>query len=208
MNQTKQINSEVLWISLFTVIPVVFTMNYGDFITSDNGMKILYGSLFGGVSGLIGYTSYYLTKDKSSKVKIGILIILIIFSLSPILILNKSTETTNVSNSYLSCNACGYISYKEDEKSCHNCDLVLTNEELEKSGLKNSYELIKLEQIYYFMPEEGDSINFFEPKISEDGFKKDLNWKPIVTKDTIMAYSKSYYEFKKNNPVKIEIIKK
>jgi len=200
MNQ-KEIDKKVIWKSIFMAGPTVIAMNYGKLITDDAGMQILYGSLFGGVAGLISFVAYYFTESLKITPRIIVLVGLLFLTILPA-ILYKS-ETKHSKEMYSTCIVCGYKGFKTNEKSCDNCGTMLSDEELKRSGLADMNEFIRIEQIYHFIPDnEGSNVEFYEPVQSADGFEKDLSWKPVVTADTIKKYADSYYEYEKRYPIK------
>ena len=46
------------------------------------------------------------------------------------------------------------------------------------------------QQLFYFTPDTLIiDVNFYKPNISEEGFEKDLSWKPIVPKDSVLKFN-------------------
>ena len=76
-------------------------------------------------------------------------------------------------------------------------------------GLTDMDSLIRLDQAFYFIPDDEKArITFSQPAVSEDGYKLDKNWKPSVSEAAVKAQAAHYYEFHKRNPVKVRVIKK
>lgn len=91
--------------------------------------------------------------------------------------------------SLATCKVCGKIAFHN--KKCLSCEVEeLSPEEL--SEYRNKEEYIRLEQLSLFGTEdENEAVNF---RIYDgDGFSFDENWKPLVTENEVIAYSKAHY---------------
>jgi hypothetical protein len=94
MTQKKNIEEKQIWTILMTVLPVVILMNAGKELTDDSGMQILYSGVFGGISGLIGFSADFITKDKNRLIKIfSTLTLLFICTLTIYLLSSKQTDS-------------------------------------------------------------------------------------------------------------------
>ena len=185
-------------------------MQFGNAYTTDKGMRVLYSGLAGGVGGLLGFAGYYFTINRPTVIRVIVLIaIAVITALPTILLPNATAVAANNNSNYSTCPVCGYVAYKAGEKACDNCGEELTEDEISQSGLTDVDSLIRLDQAFYFIPDDEKApITFSQPDISEDGYKLDKNWKPSVSEATVKAQATHYYEFRKRNPIKVRVIKK
>ncbi|RAK70350.1 hypothetical protein DLM85_05775 [Hymenobacter edaphi] len=110
---------------------------------------------------------------------------------------------------YSTCPVCGYIAFNAQEKHCDNCGEELTEEEMHKNGLTSLDSMIRMGQLYQFIPEdEKAAVSFEQPAVSEDGYTLDKSWRPSVTKAEVEKEALQYYENRRTHHVKVEIIKK
>jgi hypothetical protein len=87
------------------------------------------------------------------------------------------------------CAVCGYIAVLPDSGYCFNCYNDIWDSVTFFYHKKNDW--LKDVQEIYFSPDSSiNNINFFEPKIHKK-FVKDINWKPIVTKEMILNKKKN-----------------
>ena len=69
--------------------------------------------------------------------------------------------------------------------------------------------LINLEQRFYFIPDyEKVAISFDQPTTSEDGYTLDKSWSPNVSKAAVELQALYFYEYRKKNPGKVQVVKK
>jgi hypothetical protein len=206
----NKVDKEQIWTIVFAVIPVVIFMNMGEYFTNDSGMNILYGGLFGGIGGLIGFAINQIVKTKSTLIKgvtLGVFLIVSFLTIRLIQLNYSNSESILIDESDLiTCQVCGYKTLTKDDKFCGECFVELTASEMTEEGYRSIEGFIKEEQTSFFTPDSiVEDIDFFNPKVSEDGYKKDLTWKPIASKDTILKFNKEYVEYIKNNPIEITI---
>ena len=185
-------------------------MQFGDAYTTDKGMKVLYSGLAGLVAGALGVAGYYFTNKRSVSIRVIVLLVLIIGLALPTILMPQSAQVMSKDGiAYSTCPVCGYIAFNTQEKSCDNCGEELTEEEIRKNGLTSLDSLIRMDQLYYFIPDdEHAAVSFEQPTVSEDGYPLDKTWQPSVTKAEVEKQAVQYYEYSRTHPVKVEIIKK
>ena len=88
------------------------------------------------------------------------------------------------------CSFCGLIAYHNGE--CLDCYRTSNLSEKYLKKHPNIEEIIKKEQLELFSTPEKDEI-FNDFKIKSLSFKQDENWKPLVTKQEVLQYSKENY---------------
>ena len=206
--QSSSINK--YWLPIFLGVPLICAMQFGNSYTTDKGMKVLYSGLAGGVGGPIGFAGYFFTINRPVAIRVLVLIIIAAITSLPTILLPTAPAVAASNNSnYSTCPVCGYVAYKVDEKACDNCGEELTAEELSQSGLTELDSLIRLDQAFYFIPDDEKApITFSQSDISEDGYKLDKNWKPRISEAAVKSQAAKFYEFRKRNPVKVRVIKK
>jgi hypothetical protein len=86
----------------------------------------------------------------------------------------------------ITCEVCGYVALCPDSTSCYNCFSMKFDPTIHSDKDK----WLRNEQSFWFSPDEKtNKVQFFEPKI-ENGFKKNLTWKPDVTEKEVLEYNK------------------
>lgn len=198
MSKNKKVEKEQLWLITYIVIPVVLLMNLGEYFTESSGMKVLYGGLFGALGGGIGAILYFAVKSKSTIIKGVVLTLFFIISIVAVRSIHNNFGVQKLNVEILTeletCAVCGYKSLTTEDKFCGECLVELTMEEMKKDGYSSMKEFLKVEQLIFFSPDSlVEHINFYEPKVSTDGYEKDFNWKPIVSEDSVLS---SYLEYK------------
>ena len=185
-------------------------MQFGNSYTTDKGMKVLYSGLAGGMGGLLGFAGYYFTINRPAAIRMVVLIIIAVITVLPTILLPTTPAVAASNNTnYSTCPVCGYVAYKASEKACDNCGEELTAAEVRQSDLADMDSLIRLDQAFYFIPDDEKApITFNQPAISEDGYKLDKSWKPSVSEAAVKVQAADYYDFQKHNPVKMRVIKK
>ena len=89
----------------------------------------------------------------------------------------------------LTCRMCGMNAYNGEE--CYYCGTEKWSEELENEYGTDENHIREL-QLDFFATME-PSEKFSEFKIKDNFFKQDPNWKPLVTKEEVLEYSKKEY---------------
>lgn len=210
MTKEQKNDKEQIWLIVFLLLPVVLFMNLGEHFTDNGLIKVLYGGLFGGLGGLIGLGLSRFSNSKSTLTKVLILSAFLItsFVIIRILHVNFSTDKSIAidDSGLITCQVCGYKTLTKDNKFCDECLVELTKLEMKNEGYSSIDEYIKEEQISFFCPDSlADTIDFYRPKVSENGYEKDLNWVPIVPQDTVLKFNKEFIEYLMANPIEINI---
>jgi hypothetical protein len=112
----KKLEEKQIWQIIMTVIPVVMLANLGKELTSDSGMRIMYSGLFGGIGGLIGFVTKYLTEDKSRITKILASVGIIMISGTAVyLVTSKKTDEEIIHQKWIP-QKIGLINFDTPEK--------------------------------------------------------------------------------------------
>jgi hypothetical protein len=88
MTKKKKLDENQIWLMLMTLLPVLILMNAGELLGDEGLMRMIYAGIFGGLGGLLGSITYFLTINKSRIYKIAATIcsvalsVLIIYQLS------------------------------------------------------------------------------------------------------------------------------
>ncbi len=89
------------------------------------------------------------------------------------------------------CPTCGYIAYKKT--NCLSCRTDSFETAMYVDQM-NKAEYLKEKQLEYFCTEvKGEPVEFYPKKKEDDIFEFDKNWKPIVTKEEVIEFSKQEY---------------
>jgi hypothetical protein len=136
----------------------------------------------------LGLGIYRLVKAKTHWIKsIVIVISIICISLLSIPIQSFSKRLT-----YDTCDICGFVSV---DKQTHDCQMCVSKEWDDKmmTGYTDKEQYIKEEQLFWFSTESsGEKVNFYLPEgeRNRNKFPKDENWKPLVTDQEVIEYSR------------------
>ncbi len=192
------------WLTLFLVLPLVSIMT--SLNTIDFG--VIKTTILCTVLGIIGLILYEKVKQHSNKTKTIVLLIWItsIVIITIVFVKIFSKIDNNLKEDYtITCPVCGYIELSKDDKLCGECFVEFTEKEMKAEGYINMDEFLREEQFYYFCDDTISSthVNFYTPKINEEGFKKDMNWKPIVSQEEILNCRQQYVNAPKHD-VKIQ----
>lgn len=138
------------------------------------------------------------------------LTILVIGLALPTILIPQSAQVMSKDGiAYSTCPVCGYIAFNGQEKHCDNCGEELTEEEIRKKGLTSMDSMVRMGQLYQFIPDdENAAVSFEQPTVSEDGYTLDESWRPSVTKAEVKREAVQFYEYRRTHPIKVEIIKK
>jgi len=92
-------------------------------------------------------------------------------------------------NNLFTCKVCGMVALNKEK--CLSCRSSRFNIKLEQE-FENEIEYIKSEQLELFCTvEEDEKVDFYEEQ--NDGFVRDKNWKPMVSKEEVKEFSKAHY---------------
>jgi len=182
MTETKKnTNKETIWLSILTVLPVALLWPTSEYFTEPGLNRTLLSGLFGGLGGLIGYGIYSFVRTKTDKTKIltatGILVVGIGFIL---------TLDNFVKQDFQTCEVCGYKAVDINKSECNYCASQTWGKEKSFGLYDNKEEWLRDQQLFWFgLDEISEKANFYEPTVDE-GFKKDKNWKPIITQEDLI----------------------
>ncbi|UII20499.1 hypothetical protein [Fulvivirga ligni] len=97
--ENKEIKNDQLWLTLFTVIPVVSASNLGRELSLLLGINsILVSAIVGGVGGAIGFGLYQFTKESSMIAGVLTLLALFISIIMLIIIIDSPREDKAIIN--------------------------------------------------------------------------------------------------------------
>jgi hypothetical protein len=98
MNKMKKLDENQKWTMVMILLPFIILMNVGQELANDemHVLRIVYGVIFGCLGGLIGFTTNYLTKDKSRIVKLFATITLIAISALTIHLLSSNPTDAEI----------------------------------------------------------------------------------------------------------------
>lgn len=200
--------SNILRLVYIAFFFAIFTSIKNSIFLFDNN-KTLTSGLAGMIGAACGYLIYKLVENRQNIIKVGIIIIVLVFTLIWIrisktysaktsILKNTSCKTIkqsaelNVDSSMLStCEICGYIAVNPDSGYCLNCNNSILDSLTKNKFIKNSW--LKRDQIYWFSSSvTSNKVDFYNP-MNENGFKKDINWKPMVLEREVLDY---YYKNK------------
>lgn len=90
-----------------------------------------------------------------------------------------------VTAGHITCPVCGYVALPAVGDTCNICAIDLTDERMKSEEYDTHEEMVRAEQVLYFMPtSDGEEINFFEPSKFQ-GYEKDPNWQPRTSVEEI-----------------------
>ena len=167
---------EAYWLIIFTILPVIILSGLAPEL--DWGMhQTIVAGILGGIGGGLGTGLYYLSKNRSLKMRS---IILGLFTLALIL---TFVLVNNVG--LMTCKVCGYQAVEEKGGDCNVCYAAINKEEMELYENSSFQELILEEQLFFFSTDK-KVTSFQEPAVYVDDFfeeeyKKAKNWKPTIS---------------------------
>lgn len=172
---------EQIWIAIFLVTPVIILAKLGEIYSNNTLNRILLTGLFGGLGGIIGAGFLQLAKSKSTLLKVSLVSVLIGLCVTIIVVATKLNKPT-----LLTCEICGYKAIGKAKKQCEFCGSFPWDEQKKNKGYDDKQEWLKEEQLFWFALDSlTEKIDFYDPTVVE-GFEKDKNWRPSVTKEEII----------------------
>lgn len=188
-NENKQASKKQdYWFYLFIVIPFAILTTSKDVFT-DKVPEMVMAGVLGMLGTSIGFLAYFLTIDKTRNTKIITFAVLMIVILGTIY--HFDSQTTSEKKNLITCPVCGYFALEKIGDVCEVC-LVEINESFMEYGDYNSLEeLVKKEQLFFFLQNQNDEIDWKAPKIfkkQNNSYLKDENWKPVLTQEEIGIY--------------------
>ncbi len=175
------------WLITLIIFPLVFFFRFSDFFEVEGVTKVLISAALGGLGGVLGFGVYSLVKVKTIKVKTLATLSVVLIGVGGLLLLNSFTK-----QEFETCEICGYIAVDVEELACEYCGEP-TWEIVQKFGVfSTKEEWMKEEQLFWFaLDNESEQFSFYEP-IEDEGYKKDINWKPVITQLDLVN---DYYEY-------------
>jgi hypothetical protein len=172
-------DKEQWWLASFLMLPFFGAKILADNLAESKDMELLYAMIFCGFSMLVGYGLYSFTKDKAAITRLITLgTIVVAFAVSTIVL---------SSNHYpITCQICGYKAIEKGDSTCGECFEEISEASMKEKGYKNLTELVYARQLYVFYQDSLEQVDFYKPEVTEDGYEKDKNWKPIITKDDLL----------------------
>ncbi|MFM7853028.1 MAG: hypothetical protein ACKO96_14210 [Flammeovirgaceae bacterium] len=136
----------------------------------------------------LGLGIYRLVKAKTHWIKS----IVIVTSIICISLLSIPIQSFSKRLTYDTCDICGFVSV---DKQTHECQMCVSKEWDDKmmTGYTGKEQYIKEEQLFWFSTESsGEKVNFYLPEgeRNKNKFPKDENWKPLVTDQEVIEYSR------------------
>ncbi|UXE68803.1 MAG: hypothetical protein KA713_09610 [Chryseotalea sp. WA131a] len=136
----------------------------------------------------LGLGIYRLVKAKTHWIKS----IVIVTSIICIILLSIPIQSFSKRLTYDTCDICGFVSV---DKQTHECQMCVSKEWDDKmmTGYTDKEQYIKEEQLFWFSTESsGEKVNFYIPEgeRNKNKFPKDGNWKPLVTDQEVIEYSR------------------
>ncbi len=102
----------------------------------------------------------------------------------------KNYQRTTFEN-LTTCVTCGFIAYKATKCLACSTDSFETAQFVEA---ENESDYLREEQLEYFSTmDKAEPIEFYPKKEEDEIFEFDKNWKPIVTEEEVLAFSKEAY---------------
>ena len=194
---------EQVWMGVFAVLPFSLLWPMSEYFAEPGGVRALITGALGGIGGMLGVGMYSIFKTKATFVKVIALTITLAVGLSGIRALHLSSIPT-----LLTCSVCGYQTLTQTDLLCGECFVELTETEMLEEGFSTIEEFIFEEQIVFFSPDSMVAqIDFYSPIISEDGYEKEMSWKPIVPEDTVLKFNREYVGFFKKNSIEMSFSK-
>lgn len=184
----KKIDKDTIWLIIFTVLPFSLLWQTSEFFAEPRLTKTIISGLLGGLGAAIGFGLYSLTKTKTDKTKIFLATGVLILGISSIMTVNNLTK-----QDFRTCEVCGYKAVDKDKLECNYCASHTWEKEQSFGLYDNKEEWLRDQQLFWFgLDETSEKANFHEPT-EDEGFKKDINWQPIITQVDLEI------DFKENN---------
>lgn len=200
--EMEENKKEQIWTMLFTVPPVILFMNIGEVLFANSNWIPVKVGLICGLGGLASWFLYSIVRSKSNLIKGATLFLLLLMLIGALVGVNRKYlhEVGQNENATITCLVCGFVSLTETDKLCGECWVELIESEMNKEGFSTMSEFIMEEQFLYFTPDSlVETVDFYTPKLSEDGYVKDLSWRPRVSLDSILAFNADYVQHLKDD---------
>lgn len=87
----------------------------------------------------------------------------------------------------LTCPVCGFHTLYGEGDLCKVCNVEVSEDAAALEDYASVKEYIQAEQMMYFLPEKvGEKVDFFAPYPGKEGYRKDPDWKPIVSEQDVL----------------------
>lgn len=168
--------------ALFIVIPGIILSKLSAPFADNSLNQYLFAGLFGAVGGILGAGLLQLVKTKTTIVRIFSLTLLTGLCVGTLILVTKLNKPI-----LLTCDICGYVAVSSEREECSYCGNVTWVDEKTINDYNEKKEWIKSEQLFWFsLDSVTQTPDFYEPTFTE-GFYKDKNWKPIITKQDLIS---------------------
>jgi len=136
----------------------------------------------------LGLGTYHLMKTKTHLIKsIVIIIVAVIISFLSLSFQSFSKRLTNET-----CDICGFVSVDKKTFECQICASEKWDDK-RMTGYADKKQYVTEEQLFWFSTESStEKVNFYLPggERNDNKFPKDENWKPLVTENEVIEYSR------------------
>jgi len=185
MTNTKTNNvfeKDYIWIGLFTIFPFILLGKSSELFGQEGVLNIVISILLGSLGLIIGYLLYSFVKTKSTKIK-TLSLVIFVFVLTGFVRITYLNSLPKL----LTCEICGYKAVLIESTECDHCGTKTWL--VDKDKFNNKEVWLKEKQLDWFYLFDENELNYGRPKVDE-GFEKDIKWKPVITKKEIREYMK------------------
>lgn len=146
----KESNKEQIWLSVFTVIPVITLGNLGGDLSKILGLNsIMLSAILGGTGGIVGYGLYFFTKHLNTVIKVSTLIALFaVLGIGVRVLLTQPTDEELVDQEWIGQNI-GTVSFSSPK------ELQIQNSEI-PANAAHVYETLQI-----YTDKQDDRITMF-----------------------------------------------
>lgn len=96
------------------------------------------------------------------------------------------------------CEICGYESLEKEGDKCSVCNSAITKKTIELEGVKSQRDFVIIRQIDFFMPDSyGMAVDFKNPPVTAQGFRKNAKWRPSVYESDIVDVQRKLQELER-----------
>ncbi len=169
-----------VWFAVFCLVPAVLLMGLKEYFDVSVGTEVMIGSLLFASGAAIGYSVWRIVRDRATNHKIVAAVVL-----SLALIFTVVSVSSAMSNRLHTCDVCGYKAVKASEENCSLCGSDVWEKQDNASLQKDKIEWLKEEQLFMFMLDSANQAVDFYMTENEDGYEKDMEWKPVITENDL-----------------------
>lgn len=178
----KTDKNKLIWTISFLVIPAIILARLAEIYTDNSLNRILIAGLLGGLGAILGAVFLHFANSKSTIFKTALILLLFGLCLSILFI-----ETERNKSILKTCEICGYKAIHGANNRCEYCGSLTWEKQKMIKGYDDKTKWLKEEQLNWFAFDLDSFTNksdFYNPPIDE-GFLKDMNWRPLVTEQEI-----------------------